>query len=244
MLHRQAGHRWVRHHHPQHHRGGLAADRADRHDRQRRDRGVLLERVDHRPQASAGIAREAEDQRVLPRQVAAGGRDVEREAAEESGEHARQRPCRRADRGHHEQDQVRGGAAGQRGPVDEHELKQQGEQQRDRDRDRPPERGHLLTLDGSTESPGLVRGGATTTPTTPRPVKSTNGVTTAVWVSDPGWLVTVCTVPTGTPATYGRPPTEPNVTMASPGCSTACAENSVSLSSPLPAIVSPVPATA
>ena len=48
---------------------------------------------------------------------------------------------------------------------------------------------------------GLGRHLLTTTPTTPRPVKSANGLTTAVGVSEPGWVVTVDTVPTGTPGT-------------------------------------------
>src|SRR5579875_1037077 len=56
-------------------------------------------------------------------------------------------------------------------------------------------------LGGSTESPGFLRGPATTTPTTPSEVKFTNGRTSAVLVSDPAVPCTWVTVPIGTPGT-------------------------------------------
>src|SRR5580700_3987158 len=61
---------------------------------------------------------------------------------------------------------------------------------------------------GRIEVLGLCLGTWTTTPTTPRAVKSTNGRTSAVWVSDPGLEWTETTVPTGTPGTSGWSPTE------------------------------------
>jgi hypothetical protein len=61
---------------------------------------------------------------------------------------------------------------------------------------------------GRIETRGLRGGTCTTTPTTPRAVKFTNGRTSAVWVSDPALPTTEVIVPTGTPGTSGRSPTE------------------------------------
>ena len=54
------------------------------------------------------------------------------------------------------------------------------------------------------------------------------------------WVIT----PTGTPGTYGLPPTEPNVTSCSPGRSTALPSKTWSRSSPAPDMALPVPVTA
>ena len=59
---------------------------------------------------------------------------------------------------------------------------------------------------GRIEIPAPCLGTATTTPTTPRAVKVTNGWTSAVWMRAP--LCTETTVPTGTPGTSGRSFTE------------------------------------
>src|ERR1700733_8771737 len=79
---------------------------------------------------------------------------------------------------------------------------------------------------------------------TPRPVKSAKGLTSAVGVSEPGRVVTEDTVPTGTPGTYGRPPTEPNVTSSWPALSVAFASNRVSLSGALPDSAAALPDSA
>ncbi len=102
-------------------------------------------------------------------------------------------------------------AAGQRQPVDHGELDDDGGEE-----GHGEDGGRERLADGTDD---LRRHLLTTTPTTPRPVKSANGLTSAVGVSEPGWVVTADTVPTGTPGTYGRPPTEPNVTSSWPGLS-------------------------
>ena len=101
-----------------------------------------------------------------------------------------------------------------------------------------------LGLGGSTESLGFWAGPAITTPTTPSEVKSTNGRTSAVRVSDPALPWTFVTCPIGTPGTYGRFSTEPKVTTFCPGCSTAFASNSRSVSTYGPDSDFPVPVTA
>src|ERR1019366_3473829 len=97
---------------------------------------------------------------------------------------------------------------------------------------------------GSTESRGLVRGGATTTPTTPMLATLTKGRTSAWRISElpasSTWVIT----PTGTPATYGVPSAEPKVTSCCPGRSWALPLNTCRRSSPALEMDLPVPVTA
>ena len=142
--------------------------------------------------AGRGVAGQAEDQRVLPGVVDGRRCDVKRQAAREAGDGTRRRAGVDRDRGNKQQDQVRCGRAGQRKSVHHGELDDDGREEGSGEGDG----GERLA-----DRCGLGRHLLTTTPTTPRPVKSANGFTSAVGVSAPGWEVTVDTVPTGTPGT-------------------------------------------
>lgn len=137
-------------------------------------------------------SRPGEDQRVLACVVGGGRGYVERESAREARDGGHGRGGGDGDRGDQQQHQVRRAPARKRQAVHHGELDDDGGEHRDAER----YDGQRLALDRY-----LRPQFDTTTPTTPSPVKSANGFTTAVGVSEPGCVVTVDTVPTGTPGT-------------------------------------------
>ena len=139
-----------------------------------------------------GVADQAEDQCVLAGVVGGGRGDVEREAAGEARDGTGRRAGGDRDRGDEQEHQVRRGRAGERQPVHHGELDDDGGEEGNGEDDG----GERLAGDRD-----LLCHLLTTTPMTPRPVKSANGLTSAVGVSEPGWVVTADTVPTGTPGT-------------------------------------------
>src|SRR5262249_50265977 len=75
-------------------------------------------------------------------------------------------------------------------------------------------------------------------------LSSAYGRTRAILVSEVALACTCVITPTGTPGTYGRPWTEPNVTSCCPGWSTAPASKTGSRSRVGPGRDRPVPVTA
>ena len=205
----------------------------DGHHREHGDRVAFARQVvDGAHDARGAVPGQAEDQRVLAGVVAGGRCDVEREAAGEAGQRAGQRAGADGDRGDGEQHQVRVGG-GQRQPVHHGELDDDGGEQDDGEREAGQRAPRRWSARAPWPSPGHHHPDhAEAGEVDERRDDARSGV------SEPGWVVTADTMPTGTPGTYGRPPTEPKVTSSWPGRSVAFAENRVSRSAALPVIES------